>query len=67
MPAPGKSDADVRALCDLADEHQACLDVTLRACRYPHRVRGWKAICPAAVRGATKSPVACVRRPAQRS
>jgi hypothetical protein len=39
----GKSDAGVRALLDLADQH-ANLDVTLRACRYPHRVRAWKAL-----------------------
>jgi hypothetical protein len=37
----GKSDAQVRALWDLAEEH-ANLDVTLRACRYPHRMRAWK-------------------------
>jgi hypothetical protein len=38
----GKSDADVRALLDLAAETPT-LDVTLRGCRYPHRVRQWKA------------------------
>jgi hypothetical protein len=37
----GKSDAGVRALWDLAEQH-ANLDVTLRACRYPHRMRVWK-------------------------
>jgi len=37
----GKSDADIRALWDLVDEHPH-LDVTVRACRYPHRVRQWK-------------------------
>jgi hypothetical protein len=37
----GKSDAGVRALWDLTQEYPH-LDVTLRACRYPHRVRGWK-------------------------
>jgi len=37
----GQSDAGVRALCDLAAEYPQ-LDVTLRACRYPHRVRLWK-------------------------
>jgi hypothetical protein len=37
----GKSDAQVRALWDLVDQH-ANLDVTLRACRYPHRMRAWK-------------------------
>ncbi len=39
----GKSDADVRALWDLTEEH-ANLTVTLRACRYPHRVRQWKQV-----------------------
>jgi hypothetical protein len=39
----GKSDADVRALLDLAAATPE-LDVTLRAVRYPHRVRQWKAI-----------------------
>jgi hypothetical protein len=37
----GKSDAGVRALWDLTQEYPH-LDVTLRACRYPHRVREWK-------------------------
>jgi hypothetical protein len=37
----GKRDAGVRALWDLADEFEE-LDVTLRACRYPHRLRRWK-------------------------
>jgi hypothetical protein len=37
----GKSDAHVRALLNLADETPN-LDVTLRACRYPHRMRLWK-------------------------
>jgi hypothetical protein len=37
----GKADADVRALWDLAGEDRR-LDVTLRACRYPHRLRHWK-------------------------
>jgi hypothetical protein len=40
----GKSDAGVRALLNLAQEHQPQLDVTLRACRYPHRMRLWKAV-----------------------
>ena len=38
----GKSDADVRALLNLAAETPE-LEVTLRACRYPHRVALWKA------------------------
>jgi hypothetical protein len=37
----GKADADVRALCDLAAATPN-LTVTLRACRYPHRLRAWK-------------------------
>jgi hypothetical protein len=37
----GKSDADVRALLQLASD-EPNLTVTLRACRYPHRVRAWK-------------------------
>lgn len=39
----GQSDAGVRALWDLA-EADPDLEVTLRACRYPHRVRLWKAL-----------------------
>jgi hypothetical protein len=37
----GKADADVRALCNLAAENPN-LTVTLRACRYPSRLRTWK-------------------------
>src|SRR5262249_50782412 len=37
----GKSDADVRALLRLAAT-EPLLTVTLRACRYPHRVKQWK-------------------------
>ncbi|HKB37979.1 MAG TPA: hypothetical protein VKD72_16145 [Gemmataceae bacterium] len=40
----GPSDAAVRALWDLAEERHPHLDVTLRACRHPHRVRLWKAL-----------------------
>jgi hypothetical protein len=40
----GKSDAGVRALWDLVDEYDGQLDVTMRACRYPHRVKLWKAL-----------------------
>src|SRR6266545_3401133 len=35
----GPSDAAVRALWDLVEAEHPRLDVTLRACRYPHRVR----------------------------
>jgi hypothetical protein len=40
----GQSDAGVRALWDLAREYDPRLDLTLRACRYPHRVKLWKAL-----------------------
>jgi hypothetical protein len=40
----GQADAGVRALWDLVEQEHPRLDVTLRACRYPHRVRGWKAL-----------------------
>jgi hypothetical protein len=38
----GQRDAGVRALWDLAAEYAPRLDVTVRACRYPHRMRRWK-------------------------
>lgn len=37
----GKSDADVRSLLDQAEATDN-LEVILRACRYPHRVKVWK-------------------------
>jgi hypothetical protein len=40
----GRSDAGVRTLWDLAREYDPRLEVTLRACRYPHRVKLWKAL-----------------------
>jgi hypothetical protein len=40
----GKADAGVRALLNLAQEYQPRLDVTVRACRYPHRMKLWKAL-----------------------
>lgn len=40
----GQSDAGVRALLDLVEAESPRLDVTLRASRYPHRVRAWKAL-----------------------
>jgi hypothetical protein len=40
----GQSDAGVRALGDLVQEDDPRLDVTLRACRYPHRVGLGKAL-----------------------
>ena len=39
----GKSDADVRALLDEA-KMTPNLEVTLRGCRYPHRVKVWKQV-----------------------
>jgi hypothetical protein len=40
----GKSDAGVRALWDLVEQENPRLDVTVRACRYPHRVKVWKGL-----------------------
>ncbi len=40
----GQADAGVRALWDLVEQNHPRLDVTLRACRYPHRVQTWKAL-----------------------
>jgi len=40
----GKADRGIRALWDLVDEYADTLDVTVRACRYPHRVALWKAL-----------------------
>ena len=39
----GKSDANVRGLFDMAQDTPS-LDVTVRPCRYPSRVRIWKAL-----------------------
>lgn len=38
----GQADAGIRGLWDLANEHDPRLDVTVRACRYPHRMKIWK-------------------------
>lgn len=38
----GRRDAGVRALWDLAAAQRPRLDVTVRGCRYPHRMRAWK-------------------------
>jgi hypothetical protein len=40
----GKADRGVRALWDLVAEYPSILDVTVRACRYPHRMRLWQAL-----------------------
>jgi hypothetical protein len=57
----GKSDAGVRALWDLAEQH-ANLDVTLRACRYPHRMRFWKQL-PSGLFVSVQEPGVCVGAP----
>ena len=57
----GKSDAGVRALWDLAEQH-ANLDVTVRACRYPHRMRGWKQL-PSGLFVSVREPGVCVDAP----
>jgi len=54
----GKSDAGVRALWDLAEQH-ANLNVTLRACRYPHRMRAWKQL-PSGLFVSIEEPGVCV-------
>jgi len=57
----GKSDAGVRALWDLAAQH-ANLDVTVRACRYPHRMRDWKQL-PSGLFVSVLEPGVCVDAP----
>jgi len=57
----GKSDADVRALWNLALE-QPNLNVTLRACRYPHRVRQWQQL-PSGLFVCHEEPGVCVSAP----
>jgi len=54
----GKSDANVRALLELAEatEH---LEVTLRACRYPSRMEAWKRL-PADAFTIYEEPGVCV-------
>jgi hypothetical protein len=59
----GKSDADVRALLQLAAAEPS-LTVTLRACRYPHRVRGWKQL-PSGLFVAYEEPGPWVGAPAK--
>jgi len=59
----GKSDADVRALLQLAADH-ANLTVTLRACRYPHRLQTWKQL-PRGLFVAHDEPGAWVGAPAK--
>jgi len=57
----GKSDAGVRALWDLAAQHSN-LEVTVRACRYPHRMRGWKQL-PSGLFTSILEPGVCVDAP----
>jgi hypothetical protein len=57
----GKSDAGVRALWDLAEQHSN-LDVTVRACRYPHRMRAWKQLS-SGLFVALEEPGVCVDAP----
>ena len=54
----GKSDAGVRQLWDLAEQHPN-LDITLRACRYPHRLRAWKQL-PSGLFVTVVEPGVCV-------
>ncbi len=57
----GKSDAAVRALWDLAAA-ESRLDVTLRACRYPHRLQLWKEL-PSNLFITVAEPGVCVEAP----
>jgi hypothetical protein len=57
----GKSDAGVRALWDLAAHHPH-VEVTLRACRYPHRLRAWKQL-PSGLFVSIAQPGVCVGAP----
>ena len=57
----GKSDAQVRALWDLVAEHDN-LEITLRACRYPHRLRQWKQL-PGGLFVSFAEPGVCVGAP----
>jgi hypothetical protein len=59
----GKADANVRALWDLAAEHDD-LTVTLRACRYPHRVKLWKEL-PSELFVSHQDPGVCKGAPAK--
>jgi hypothetical protein len=59
----GKSDAGVRALWNLV-EHHPNLAVTLRACRYPHRLRAWKQL-PSGLFTSVEEAGVCVGAPAK--
>jgi hypothetical protein len=58
-----KADANVRALWDLANA-EANLNVTVRACRHPHRVRRWKQ-SPRDLFTSYEEPGVCVGAPAK--
>jgi hypothetical protein len=58
-----KSDAGVRALWDLVARHPH-LEVTLRACRYPHRLQAWKQL-PSGLFVSHEEPGVCVGAPAK--
>jgi hypothetical protein len=60
----GKRDAGVRALWDLVAAEQPRLDVTLRACRYPHRMLAWKQL-PSGLFVAAEEPGRYVGAPAK--
>ena len=57
----GKSDAQVRALWDQVEQNDI-LDVTLRACRYPHRMKIWKQL-PSGLFVSVEEPGVCVGAP----
>jgi hypothetical protein len=57
----GKSDANVRALLELA-EATPHLEVTLRACRYPHRLKRWKQL-PSGLFTTYEEPGVCTYAP----
>lgn len=59
----GKSDAGVRALWDLVAEHDN-VDVTMRACRYPHRLQAWKQL-PSGLFVSLDEPGVCRDAPAK--
>jgi hypothetical protein len=59
----GKSDAGVRTLWDQSEQHSN-LDVTMRACRYPHRMRLWKQL-PSGLFVSVEEPGVCVGAPSK--
>ena len=59
----GKADAQVRALWDLVQESDH-LEVTLRACRYPHRLKRWKQL-PSGLFVSVEEPGVCAAAPAK--